>query len=120
MKPREQRECSGGSKERGPVLAKIRSSGEKLGEVSCSKRACCCKGLVQLVSEELLEKEMDTESHSKDSSDCRGSERSHNKRVSEDAKENGIRKRLIDEEYWKQLAGIREEFNRLKLRIEES
>ena len=98
MKPREQRECSRGSKERGPVLAKSQSSGEKLGEVSCSKRACYCRGLVQLVSEELLEKEMATESHSRD---CRGSKRSHRRRVSEDAKENGIRKRLIDEEYWK-------------------
>ena len=26
---------------------------EGIGEVSCSKRACCCRGLVKIVSEEL-------------------------------------------------------------------
>ena len=72
------------------------------------------------MSEELLEKKMATKSHNRDCRDCRGSGRSHNRRMSEDAKENGLRKRLTDEEYWKEFAEIREEFSRLKLRIEES
>jgi len=74
---------------------------------------------VQLVSEELLEKKMATESHSRDCRDCRGSERGHNRRMTEDAKAIGMRKRLTDEEYWKEFTEIKEEFNRLKLRIEE-
>ena len=74
-----------------------------MGEVSCSKRASCCRGLVQLVIEELMEEKMDIDSHSRD---YRGSERGHNRRVREDAKENGTRKKLIDEEYWKEIAEI--------------
>ena len=76
---------------------------ERIGEVSCSKRACCCRGLVQLVSEEILEKGMATESHSRD---CRGSKRSHSRRVTEDAKVVGMRKRLTDEEYWKEISEV--------------
>jgi len=76
---------------------------------------------VQLVSEELLEKRMATESHSRDCRDCRGSERNHIRRVCEDAKANGMRKKKsTDEEWQKELAEIREEFNELKRRIEES
>ena len=105
---------------RGLVLAKSRSSGEKLGEVSCSKRACPCRGLVQLVSEELLEKKMATESHGRDCKDCRGSERNHSRRMSEDAKANGMRKKSTDEELQREIAEIREEINELKRRIEES
>ena len=93
---------------------------EGIGEVSCSKRACCCRGLVQLVSEELLEKKMATDSHIRDCRDCRGSERGHNRRVREDAKENGMRKKLTDEEYWKEIAEIIEQFNKVELMINES
>ena len=75
---------------------------------------------MQLVSKELLEKRMATESHSRDCRYCRGSERGHSNRVWEDAKANGMRKRLTDEEYWKEFAEIKEEFNELKRRIEES
>ena len=63
---------------------------------------------------------MATESHSRDCRYCRGSWRSHSRRVWEDAKENGMRKRLADEEYWKEFVEIKVEFNRLKLMIEES
>ena len=59
-------------------------------------------------------------SHNKDCKDCRGSERSHSGRVREDAKANGIRKRLTNAEYDEELAEIREHFNKLKMRIEES
>ena len=69
------------------------------------------------MSEELLEKKMATESHNRD---CRGSERGHNRRVTEDAKVVGMRKRLTDEEYWKEVAEIKEQFDELKRRIEES
>ena len=58
---------------------------------------------MEFVSEELMEKKMATDSHSRD---CRGSKRSHSRRVREDAKANGIRKRLTDEEYWKEIAEI--------------
>ena len=61
---------------------------------------------------------MTTDSHRRDS---RGSKRDHNRRKEkEDAKANGIRKQLTDEEYEKELAEIREQFNKLKLMIEES
>ena len=67
------------------------------------------------MSEELLKIEMDkkmtTNSHRRDS---RGSERDHNTRKEkEEAKVNGIRKQLTDEEYDKELAKIREQFNKL-------
>ena len=62
------------------------------------------------MSEELLEKRMATESHSKDCKYCRGSERNHSRRVCEDAKENGMRKKKpTEEECQKELAEIREE-----------
>ena len=60
---------------------------------------------MQLVGEELMDKRMNTDSHSKD---CRGSERGHNTKEKEDAKENGIRKHLTDAKYWKEIAEIRE------------
>ena len=76
---------------------------------------------MQLVSEELLEKKMATESHGRDCRDCRGSGRNHSRRVCGDAKENGMKKKKsIDEELHIELAEIRKEFNELKRRIEES
>ena len=50
---------------------------------------------------------------------CRGSERDHNRRVKEDAKANGMRKKFTDEEYWKEVAEIWEQFNKLELMIKE-
>ena len=61
---------------------------------------------------------MTTDSHRGDN---RGSKRDHNRRKDkEDAKENGIRQQLTDEEYEKELAEIREQFNKLKMMIEEN
>ena len=65
-----------------------------------------------------MEKKMTTDSHRKYS---RGSERDHNRRKEkEDAKANGIRRQLTDEEYDKELAEIREQFNKLKMMIKEN
>ena len=75
---------------------------------------------MQLVSEELLEKRMATESHGRYCRDCRGSERSHSGRVREDAKENGIRKRLTDEEYWKEIDEINKHLDELENMIKEN
>ena len=74
------------------------------------------------MSEELMkiemEKKMTTDSHRRDS---KGSERDHNRRKEKEyAKENGIRKQLNNEEYDKELAKIREKFNKLKMMIEEN
>ena len=44
----------------------------RIGEVSGSKRVCCCRGLMQLMGEKLMAKEMTTKSHKGES---RGSER---------------------------------------------
>lgn len=64
-------------------------SGGGIGEVSGNRRVYCCRGLVQLMGEKVMAKEMTIESHKGDS---RGSERGHNrKREKENAKENGIR-----------------------------
>ena len=63
--------------DRGPMLSKRPDSEERIGEVSGSRRVFCCRGLVHLVSEELMEKRMTTNSHSRD---CRGSERGHNRK----------------------------------------
>ena len=91
---------------------------ERIGEVSGSRRACCCRGLVQLMGEKLMAKEMTTESHKGES---RGSERDHiRKKEKADAKTNGIRQELADAEYDKELAEIRKQFDKLKMRIEES
>ena len=57
---------------------------------------------------------MATDSHSRD---CRGFERGHNRRVREDAKENGMRKKLTNEEYQKEVAQIWEQFKKLELMI---
>ena len=102
------RECSEGSNRQGTSTCQKPDPEEGIGEVSCSKRACCCRGLVQLVIEELLEKKMATESHSIDCRDCRGSGRSHSRRMSEDAKANGMRKKSTDEEYWKEIVEFKE------------
>ena len=68
------------------------------------------------MSEELMENNMTTDSHRGDS---RGSQTNHNRRKEkEDAKANGIRKQLTNEEYDKELAEIREQFNKLKMMIE--
>ena len=72
---------------------------------------------MQLVSEELMEKRMTIDIHMRD---CRGSERGHNGKEEEDAGTNGMRKNLTDVEYWKEVAEIREQFNKLKMMIEES
>ena len=60
---------------------------------------------------------MATDSHSRD---CRGSKRGHNRRVREDSKANGIRKRLTDEEYWKEMAEITKQLDELERMIEEN
>ena len=61
---------------------------------------------MQLVSEELMEKRMTTDSHSRDS---KGSERDHIRRKEKaDAKENGIRQHLTDAKYSREIAEIRE------------
>ena len=59
---------------------------------------------MQLVSEEIMEKRVTTDSHSRDR---KGSERDHFRRKDkEDAKANGIRKQLNDVEYWKEVVEI--------------
>ena len=62
---------------------------EGIGEVSGSRRACCCRGLVQLMGEKLMAKKMTIENHKGES---RGSERGHSRKKEEDTKANGIRK----------------------------
>ena len=70
------------------------------------------------MSEELMERKMTTESHRRDN---KGSQRDHNEgKGKEDGKTNGIRKQLTDAEYEKELAEIRNQFNKLKLMIEET
>ena len=80
--------CSKGSS-RGPVITKRPDPEEGIGEVSGSRRACCCRGLVQLMGEKLMAKKMTTESQKGES---RGSERGHSrKREKGNAKAIGIR-----------------------------
>ena len=118
VKPRESKESAQKvSVEGEPVLAKSPDPEERIGEVSGSRRACCCKGLVQLMSEELMEENMTSKSHRRDS---RGSERGHNRKEEEDARTNGMRKKLIDVEYWKEVAKIKEQFKKMKMMKEES
>ena len=76
---------------------------EGIGEVSGSRRVYCCRGLLQLMSEKIMAKEMTTESHKGES---RGSERGHNRKREKDAKANGILKQWTDEEYEKEKAEI--------------
>ena len=64
---------------------------EGIGEVSGSKRLCCCRGLVQLMGEKLMVKELTTESHK---GKRRGSERGHNRKEKKYAKANGISEQL--------------------------
>ena len=74
------------------------------------------------MSEELMKIEMKekmtTDSHRRDS---RGFERDHNimKLKKEYAKINGIQRQLRKEEYERELDEIREQFNKLKMMIEE-
>ena len=56
----------------------------RIGEVSGSKRFCCCRGLMQLMGEKLMVKKMTTNSHSRGSG--KSYSRGHKK---EDAKVNG-------------------------------
>ena len=60
------------------------------------------------------EKNMTTDSHSRNG---RGSERDQNrmKVKKEDAKTNGIQRQLRKEEYEREFAEIREQFNKLKM-----
>ena len=85
------------------MLANRPKSRKGFGEVSGSRRACCCRGLLQLMGEELMVKEMTTESHKGES---RGSERGHIRKREKDAKVNGILKQWTDEEYEKEKAEI--------------
>ena len=64
-----------------------------------------------------MEETMTSKSHRRDS---RGSERDHNRKEEEDARINGMRKKFTDAEYWKEVAEIKEQFNKLENMIEES
>ena len=57
----------------------------------------------------MMEKRMTTDSHRRGSI---GSERGHNRKGEEYARKNGMRKKLTDAEYWKEVAEIREKFNK--------
>ena len=72
---------------------------------------------MQLVSEELMEERMAIDSHNRD---CGGSDRGQNRRVREYAKQNGMRKRLTNEEYSKEIVEISKQFYKLERMIEES
>ena len=72
---------------------------------------------MQLMSGKLMEDRMNTDSHNRD---CIGSERGHNRKEKEDARTNGMRQQLTNAEYWKEVAEIREQFNKLEMMIEES
>ena len=88
---------------RGPVITKRPDPEEGIGEVSGSRRVYCCRGLVQLMSEKLMTKEMTTKSHK---GEIIGSERGHSRMRKKDAKANGILKQWTDEEYEKEKAEI--------------
>jgi len=60
----------------------------RIVEVSGSKRGCCGRGLMQLIGEELMAKDMTTKSHKGES---KGSERGHGRKEKKYAKANGIR-----------------------------
>ena len=72
---------------------------------------------MQLMGEKLMAKKRTTDSHRRDG---RGSEKGHNRKEKEDARTNGMRKKLTDAEYWKEVAEIREKFNKLEMMIEEN
>jgi hypothetical protein len=59
------------------VITKRPDPEGRIGEVSGSKRVCCCRGFMQLMGEKLMAKEMTTESHKGES---RGSERGHSRK----------------------------------------
>ena len=99
---RSSRGCSKGSS-RGPMISKRLDPKGRIGEVSGSKRGCCGRGFIQLIGEELMAKEMTTESHKGES---RGSERGHSRKEKKYAKANGIRQQLTQEEYEKEKAEI--------------
>ena len=65
--------CSKGSS-RGTMITKRPDPEERIGEVSGSKRACCGRGFMQRIAEELMAMEKTTKSHKGES---RGSKRSH-------------------------------------------
>ena len=60
---------------------------------------------------------MATDSHNRY---CRGFERGQSRRVREDAKEKGMRKKLTNEEYWKEIAEISKQLYELERMIEEN
>ena len=64
-----------------------------------------------------MDEKMATDSHSRY---CRGSERGHNRKEKEDDRTTGIRKKLTDVEYWKEVVEIKELFNNMVMMIEES
>ena len=99
---RSSRGCSKGSS-REPMITKRPDPEERIGEVSGSKRGCCGRGFMQLIGEELMAKEMTTESHKGES---RRSERGHSRKEKKYAKVNGIRQQLTQEEYEKEKAEI--------------
>ena len=103
MKPKGAVEKSSKGSNRGPVITKGPNPKERIGEVNGIRRACCYRGLVQLMSEELMEKKMTIEIHKGES---RGSERGHNRKREKDAKANGILKQWTDEEYEKEKSEI--------------
>lgn len=94
--------CLKGSS-RGPVITKRPDLEEGIGEVSGSRRVYCCRGLIQLMGEELMVKEMTTKIHK---GERRDSERSNNRKREKDAKANDIRHQLTDEEYEKEKVEI--------------
>ena len=79
--------CSKGSS-RGTMITKRPDPEGRIGEVNGSKRACCGRGFMQLIGEELMAKEMATGSHKGKSI---GSERGHKRKKDKYAKANGIR-----------------------------
>ena len=66
-----------------------------------------------------MKEKMGTDSHSRDDKGC---ERGHNrmKMKKQDTKTDGIQRQLRKEEYEKEVAEIREQFNKLELMIKES
>jgi len=77
------------------VITKRPDPEGRIGDVSGNKRVCCCRGLMQLMGEKLMVKEITIESHKGES---RGSERGHSRKEKKYAKANGIRQQLTEEE----------------------
>ena len=85
------------------MITKRPDQEEGFGEVSGSRRAFCCRGLVKLMGEKLMAKKMTTENHKGESG---GSERGHSRKKEKDAKANGIRLQLTNEKYEREKAEI--------------